>query len=166
MLAGDLHRYFTEIPGCSDAWWALLRGGIADLWGARSLTHSGLTPVHRLTGWLVEQDRREDAAAVMTYVAALGRPLDRVDGPDGRRIDVPVLDLAHRRPGRARAPAARALTVRAAGTVARGRAPGVGRRWAPTWRSATSTTAGCAGSTGRTTGPSWSTRPSSTCGSR
>jgi CDP-glycerol glycerophosphotransferase len=93
VLAGDLHRYFAEIPGCDDAWWTLLRTGIAELWGDRSLTHSGLTPVHRLTGWLVEQDRREDAAAVMTYATALGRPLGRVDGPDGVRLDVPVLDL-------------------------------------------------------------------------
>jgi CDP-glycerol glycerophosphotransferase len=95
VLAGDLHRYFAEIPGCDDAWWALLRTGLADLFGERSLTHSGLTPAHRLTGWLVEQDRREDAAAVMTYVATLGRPLDRVAGPAGGvRLDVPVLDLA------------------------------------------------------------------------
>ena len=93
VLAGDLHRYFAEIPSCDDAWWDLLRSGIAELWGDRSLTNSGLTPVHRLTGWLVEQDRREDAAAVMTYVAALGRPLDRVDGPDGPRIDLPAVDV-------------------------------------------------------------------------
>jgi CDP-glycerol glycerophosphotransferase len=93
VLAGDLHRYFSEIPGCDDAWWDLLRTGIADLFGDRSLTHSGLTPAHRLTGWLVEQDRREEAVALMTYVAALGRPLDRVEGPDGPRLDVPVLDL-------------------------------------------------------------------------
>jgi glycosyltransferase involved in cell wall biosynthesis len=94
VLAGDLHRYFTEIPGCSDEWWALLRDGIAGLWRGRSLTHSGLTPVHRLTGWLVEQDRREDAAAVTTYAAGLGRPLDRVEDDEGPRIDVPVIDTA------------------------------------------------------------------------
>ena len=93
VLAGDLHRYFAEIPGCDDAWWALLRDGIVGLFGDRSLTHSGLTPAHRLVGWLVEQDRRDDAAAVMTYVAALGRPLDRVDGPDGTRIDLPAVDV-------------------------------------------------------------------------
>ena len=94
VLAGDLQQYFTQIPGCSDEWWALLRDGISDLWGDQSLTHSGLTPVHRLTGWLVEQDRRDDAAAVMSYVAALGRPVDRVEAPNGRRIDVPVIDVA------------------------------------------------------------------------
>ena len=93
VLAGDLHRYFAEIPGCDDAWWALLRTGIAGLFGDRSLTHSGLTPVHRLTGWLVERDRREEAAAVMTYAAALGRPLGRVEESDGPRLDVPVLDV-------------------------------------------------------------------------
>jgi glycosyltransferase involved in cell wall biosynthesis len=94
VLAGDLHRYFTEIPGCSDEWWTLLRDGIRDLWHDRSLTQCGLPPVHRLTGWLVEQDRRVDAAAVMSYVAALDRPVDRVVGPDGTRIDVPVIDAA------------------------------------------------------------------------
>ena len=93
VLAGDLHRYFAVIPGCSDEWWELLRGGIAQLWGDRSLTRSGLTPVHRLTGWLVEQDRRDDAAAVMTYAAGLGHPLDRVQTAEGPRIDVPVIDL-------------------------------------------------------------------------
>jgi glycosyltransferase involved in cell wall biosynthesis len=94
VLAGDLHRYFAEIPGCDDTWWSLLRSGIAGLWGDRSLTHSGLTPAHRLIGWLVEQDRRDDAAAVATYVRDRGRPLDRVDGPGGVRIDVPVLDVS------------------------------------------------------------------------
>ncbi len=94
VLAGDLHRYFTEIPGCDDAWWELLRGGIDRLWGDRSLTRSGLPPVHRLTGWLVQQDRRQDAAAVMAYAAERGRPLERVEGSDGLRIDVPVLDTA------------------------------------------------------------------------
>ncbi|MEO5854102.1 MAG: glycosyltransferase family 2 protein [Nocardioides sp.] len=88
VLAGDLHRYFVEVPGCSDEWWALLRQGIGDLWGAHSLVHSGLPPVHRLAGWLVEQDRRADTAALMRYAAALGGPLPRVvdDGPP--RLDV------------------------------------------------------------------------------
>lgn len=93
VLAGDLHRYFAEVPGCDDAWWALLVSGVRELWGERSLTHSGLTPAFRLVGWLVEQDRREDAAAVVTYAAGLGRPLPRVPTQHGPRIDVPVIDL-------------------------------------------------------------------------
>ncbi len=105
VLAGDLHRYFTEIPGCSDEWWELLRTGVLSIWGARSLTHSGLLPTDRLVGWLVEQGRREDAAAVVTYARGLGRPLDRVETPAGRRLDVPVLDLS--------TVAAEALAVRA-----------------------------------------------------
>ncbi|MGI8646037.1 MAG: glycosyltransferase family 2 protein [Nocardioides sp.] len=110
VLAGDLHRYLVEIPGCSDAWWDLLRGGILELWGEHSLVHSGLPPVHRLTGWLVEQDRREDAAAVMAYVAARAAPMPRRldDGParldlrevdartDGRLADVPFVAVALR----------------------------------------------------------------------
>jgi CDP-glycerol glycerophosphotransferase len=94
VLAGDLHRYFTEIPGCDDEWWALLHEGVVSLWGERSLVHSGLTPVHRLTGWLVEQGRRADAAAVMTYVARHPGPVPRRDTPAGAVIDVPLGDDA------------------------------------------------------------------------
>ena len=93
VMAGDLHRYFVEVPGCDDAWWDLLVAGVQELWGERSLTHSGLTPAFRLVGWLVEQDRREDAAAVVGHVVGLDRPLDRVPTQHGPRIDVPVLDL-------------------------------------------------------------------------
>ena len=45
VLAGDLHRYFAEFPGAADEWWRLLRRGVLDLWGRRSLVHSGLPPV-------------------------------------------------------------------------------------------------------------------------
>ena len=95
VLAGDLHRYFSEIPGCDDEWWELLRTGVQSIWGSRSLTHSGLLPTDRLVGWLVEQGRRSEASAVVTYARELGRPLDRVDTPDGRRLDLPaeVLDV-------------------------------------------------------------------------
>ena len=94
VLAGDLHRYFVEIPGCSDAWWDLLVAGVREFWSQRSLVHSGLPPVHRLTGWLVQMGRREDATAVMEYVARVGGPLPQVPSPHGPRIDVPVIDVA------------------------------------------------------------------------
>jgi CDP-glycerol glycerophosphotransferase len=92
VLAGDLHRYFTEIPGASDEWWALLVEGVHDLWGERSLVHSGLPPAHRLVGWLVEQDRRTDAEAVVRWLATLDGPVPRAE----RRLVVPpdVLDTS------------------------------------------------------------------------
>ena len=96
VLAGDLWRYFLEIPGASDEWWALLRDGVREFWGQRSLTGSGLPPVHRLCGWLVEQDRRSDAAALMAWAGTLTGPAPQNgDGP-GRHLDVPsdVLDLS------------------------------------------------------------------------
>ncbi|GGO78360.1 glycosyltransferase family 2 protein [Nocardioides deserti] len=92
VLAGDLHRYFDELPGCPDDWWELLHAGVVELWGDRSLTHSGLTPAYRLVGWLVEQGRREDAAAVVEHVRSIGGPLPRVRTAAGPRIDVPVID--------------------------------------------------------------------------
>jgi CDP-glycerol glycerophosphotransferase len=92
VLAGDLHRYFTEIPGASDEWWELLVEGVHAMWGERSLVHSGLPPVHRLVGWLVEQDRRADAEAVVRWLSTLDGPALRADG----RLVVPpdVLDTS------------------------------------------------------------------------
>jgi CDP-glycerol glycerophosphotransferase len=92
VMAGDLHRYFVEIPDASDEWWQLLVAGIHDLWGDRSLVHSGLPPVHRLVGWLVEQDRRSDAESVVRWFASLDGPAPR----EGDHLVVPpsVLDVS------------------------------------------------------------------------
>lgn len=98
VLAGDLWRYFLLVPGCSPEWWRLLRAGVLEFWGQRSLVGSGLPPVHRLAGWLVEQDRRADMTAVMEWVASLTGPAPRAqDLASGEwRIAVPpsVLDEA------------------------------------------------------------------------
>ena len=95
VLAGDMHRYFAEIPGCSDEWWDLLVTGVREFWGPqRSLTGSTLPPAQRLIGWLVEMGRRKDAVLVMEYVAAAGGPVPQVRTPRGPRIDVPGLDPA------------------------------------------------------------------------
>ncbi len=81
VLAGDLWRYFLLVPGCTPEWWRLLRSGVLDLWGGRSLVHSGLPPVHRLAGWLVEQDRRADVDALVRWV-------DTLEGPAPRAQDI------------------------------------------------------------------------------
>lgn len=73
------------------------------------MVHSGLPPVHRLCGWLVEQGRRSEASALMTHVAEHPGPLPRRTGEDGAvLLDVPpdLVDLATVAP--------EALTVRPA----------------------------------------------------
>lgn len=96
VLAGDLWRYFLLVPGCTPEWWRLLRSGVLELWGRRSLVHGGLPPVHRLAGWLVEQDRRADVTALMEWVATLDGPAPRVQDMEtgAWRLSVPpsVLD--------------------------------------------------------------------------
>jgi len=92
VLPGDLHRYFVEIPGCSDEWWALLVAMVRDLWAGRTLADTTMTPVQRLTGWLVEHDRRAQATAVMAWVAEHRRPLPR--SADGAYVEVPGVDLS------------------------------------------------------------------------
>lgn len=102
VLAGDMHRYFIEIPGCSDEWWTLLQSAVVEFWASRSLVHSVLTPLHRLTGWLVEQDRRADATLVMEYAAQLaastGKSGEAAPGLGGVAVpstgNPPRLDLA------------------------------------------------------------------------
>lgn len=95
VLPGDMWRYFLLIPAASDEWWGLLRDGVRELWGERTLVHSALAPVHRLIGWLVAQDRRQDATLVVEYLESHPGPVPRVtDATGGLRIDVPGLDAA------------------------------------------------------------------------
>lgn len=96
VLPGDLHTYFVQIPGCSDEWYRLLEAGVREFFGTHSLAHSTLPPIHRLTGWLVEQGRRDDAALVMTYDASLppGERPRRVRDARGPRLDVPGINPA------------------------------------------------------------------------
>ncbi|HEX4688314.1 MAG TPA: glycosyltransferase family 2 protein [Nocardioides sp.] len=94
VMAGDLWRYFLELPRADDEWWKLLRAGIEELWGERSLVHSGLMPVHRLIGWLVQHDRRDEATAVAAFLND-GGAVPRT--PDGVALDtaaIPGLDAA------------------------------------------------------------------------
>ncbi len=97
VLPGDMWRHFLVIPEASDEWWKQLVDGVREIWGERSLVHSGLPPVHRLCGWLVEQDRHEEAVALMAYINDHPQPLPRASDPaNGRRLDVPagLVDLA------------------------------------------------------------------------
>jgi CDP-glycerol glycerophosphotransferase len=95
ILPADLWRYFVLIPEAEDAWWDLLVAGVRELWGERALTDSVLPPVHRLTGWLVAQDRRADATTVIRHLRALdGRRVARVSDQHGVHLDVPGLDPA------------------------------------------------------------------------
>ncbi|MEQ6902263.1 glycosyltransferase family 2 protein [Nocardioides sp. YIM 152588] len=96
VLPGDMGRYFEAIPGCDDAWWRLLHEGVAEFWGERSLTESDMLPTQRLTGWLVEQDRRADATALVTWLDALpGRPPREFDPVTGEaRLAIPADVLA------------------------------------------------------------------------
>jgi CDP-glycerol glycerophosphotransferase len=92
VMAGDLWRYFLELPNGDDEWWKLLRTGIDELWGERSLVHSGLMPVHRLIGWLVQHDRRDEATAVAAFLDGGGSVPRTVDGTALDPSGLPGLD--------------------------------------------------------------------------
>lgn len=90
VLAGDLWRYLKEIPGCPDDWWQRLHAMVAEFWDGPVLMATGLPPVHRLTAWLVLQDRRDDATRLMEYVAARTSPPPRLVDGDDRLLDLPL----------------------------------------------------------------------------
>lgn len=95
VLAGDMWRYFLEIPGASEEWWDLLVAGVREFWGDEALTGSTLPPVHRLCGWLVGQDRRDEAERVVGWVRGMDPPAPRIKVGESVRLDVPpeVLDV-------------------------------------------------------------------------
>jgi glycosyltransferase involved in cell wall biosynthesis len=69
VMPGDLHHYFDAVPTCDPEYWALLQAMVSDLWGRdASLADSELLPSHRVMGWLVEQDRRDDASRWWRHV--------------------------------------------------------------------------------------------------
>jgi hypothetical protein len=87
-LPGDLPVYFRHIRGCSDDYWELLHTATRDLFdGLPPIERSSLPPAQRLVGWLVAQDRRADAEAVLCWIAEQsGPPEVRVVG--GREVAV------------------------------------------------------------------------------
>ncbi|HYH35489.1 MAG TPA: glycosyltransferase [Nocardioides sp.] len=76
VMPGDLHQFFNAVPDCDETYWTLLREMVLELWGPEhSLATTQLLPAQRLMGWLVEQDRREDAGALWRRVLDVSRPL-------------------------------------------------------------------------------------------
>lgn len=75
-LIMDMPVYFRNIPGCDDEYWQMLHTEMRDLWdGAPSFALSTVPPAHRLTAWLVVNDRREEAEAVASF-AERHRPVE------------------------------------------------------------------------------------------
>ncbi len=78
VLAGDLWRYFLEIPGCSDEWWDAARRRARGAVGrtvARAQRAAAGAPADRVAG---RAGRRAEAASLMAYVATLdGAPVPR-----------------------------------------------------------------------------------------
>lgn len=91
-LAMDLPRYFEHIHDCDAAYWQVLHEGLRDLYaGAPSWARSALPVEHRLAAWLVTQNRRQDAEAVLDF-AARHRPHLPVRHEEGRTLaELPML---------------------------------------------------------------------------
>jgi len=75
-LTMDMPVYFWHIPGCDEEYWQLLHTQMRDLWdGAPSFAGATIPVAHRLTCWLVANDRRQQAEVVVAF-AAQHRPIE------------------------------------------------------------------------------------------
>lgn len=95
-LMMDMPVYFANIPGCDDAYWQMLHTEMRELWGgAPSFAHATIPVAHRLTAWLVADDRRAQAETVAAF-AQQHRPLDvPVHERDGEMVaELPFWDDA------------------------------------------------------------------------
>jgi hypothetical protein len=75
-LVGDLSVYFKQIPGADEAYWNRLVSGLRELLdGYPPIHRSWLRLPQRLLGWLVVQDRRDDAERVLRWMEENPGPL-------------------------------------------------------------------------------------------
>jgi CDP-glycerol glycerophosphotransferase len=94
VLPMDLPTYFVEIPDCEDAYWVELVAGLRGLWeGAPPLWRARMPLWYRLVAWLVLEDRRGDAEAVVRFIDNQEPPDMPVVVRDGRLVvALPFLD--------------------------------------------------------------------------
>ena len=67
VMPGDMHHYFAAVPGCTQEYWDELRDMVLALWDG-GFAQTSVLPIQRVQGWLVEQNRRDCAAAVASYL--------------------------------------------------------------------------------------------------
>ncbi len=82
VLPIDMWSHFRAVPGCSDAYWSLLREAVREFWGPHTVPFedTGLPVQQRLMGCLVTQDRRADLIDLIGYLDACDDGLPVEDG--------------------------------------------------------------------------------------
>ncbi len=62
VLPIDMWEHFRAVPGADEEYWTLLRDGVRELWNPSTIPfeETSVRVQHRLMGWLVHEDRRED----------------------------------------------------------------------------------------------------------
>lgn len=74
ILPVDLWEYCRAVPGCSDEYWSLLRGAVAEFWSEDTVPFrdTWMFVQQRLAGWYVDQDRRTDLERLVAFVDECG----------------------------------------------------------------------------------------------
>lgn len=75
VLPIDMWEHFVMVPGCTDAYWRLLRAAVREFWGPHSVPfeHTTVPADQREMGRLVAQDRRVDLEALLAARLAARR---------------------------------------------------------------------------------------------
>jgi glycosyltransferase involved in cell wall biosynthesis len=70
VLPIDMWEYFRAVPGCSDEYWELLRGGTREFWNPDTVPfeRTSLPLRQRLMGWLVCEGRRSELAELIEFI--------------------------------------------------------------------------------------------------
>ena len=72
VLPVDMWEHFRAVPGCTDAYWVLLRDAVREFWGPHTLPfdQTGVPVQQRLMGSLVAQNRRADLIDLIAAIDA------------------------------------------------------------------------------------------------
>jgi glycosyltransferase involved in cell wall biosynthesis len=84
VLPVDMWEYFTAVPGASDEYWTTVRAALNEFWGKGRpvpFEHTTVPLQHRLMGWLVGQDRREELETLLA----------RLEDQDASPVEIPGL---------------------------------------------------------------------------
>ncbi len=70
VLPIDMWAHFRTVPGCSDAYWTVLREAVREFWGEHTLPfeETRIPVQQRLMGCLVAQDRRDDLVDLIAFI--------------------------------------------------------------------------------------------------
>jgi len=94
VLPVDLWEYFRAVPGCDDAFWAMLHDGLRELWSPQTVPfeRTAVPLRQRIMGWLVGRGMRRELEEFLVWLDAQPSPLPTREVGGRRVVDHPFAD--------------------------------------------------------------------------